>query len=117
MPVLVELNNLDKENLKDIIMHSKNSELSEIIKILESYGITWTNLEEVIDLIAEDALKKKIGARGLTSTITEMFLSIFYDIFSNPNIYQELIIGPNILNDKNDYTLIKKETYTKKLIK
>lgn len=117
LPVLVELNNLDKENLKDIIMHSKNSELSEIIKILESYGITWTNLEEVIDLIAEDALKKKIGARGLTSTITEMFLSIFYDIFSNPNMYQELIIGPNILNDKNDYTLIKKETYTKKLIK
>lgn len=117
LPVLVELNNLNKENLKDIIMNSKNSELTKILNILDSYGITWTNSSEVIDLIVKDSLQRKIGARGLTSSISEIFMNIFYDIFSNPNMYQELTIGPNILTDKNDYTLIKKQTYTKELTK
>ena len=116
LPVIVELNNLTEENLKDIIINSKDSELVKILKIFETAGITCSNVEEVIDIIVKDAISRKIGARGIISTITEIFMSIFYDVLSNASSYDELIVGKNILNDKSDYQLIKNKKLTKKII-
>ena len=115
LPVIVELNNLTEENLKDIIINSKDSELVKILKIFETAGITCSNVEEVIDIIVKDAISRKIGARGIISTITEIFMSIFYDALSNDSSYDELIVGKNILNDKSDYQLIKNKKLTKRL--
>ena len=115
LPVIVELNNLTEENLRDIIINSKDSELTKILKIFENAGITCSNVEEVIDIIVKDAISRKIGARGIISTITEIFMSIFYDALSNDSSYDELIVGKNILNDKSDYQLIKNKKLTKRL--
>lgn len=50
-------------------------------------------------------LWKKIGARGLTSSIVNIFNNIMYEVFNNPGEYDTLCIGPNILNNSNDFTL------------
>lgn len=115
LPVIIELNNLSIENLKDIIMNSKESELTKIIEIFKSIGIECSNIDFVIDLVARDAINKKIGARGIVSTITNIFMDIFYEVLSEPDTYNELIIGENILTNKKDYTLVKKEVLVKKL--
>ena len=107
LPIILELNNLTKENLKDIIINSKESELNKIVNLLESLGINCSNIDKLIDIIATDALEKKIGARGLTSTINKVFMDIFYDILSDNFEDSELTIGSNILTDKKDYTLTK----------
>ena len=107
LPIILELNNLNKENLKDIIINSKESELNKIVNLLENLGINCSNIDKLIDIIATDALEKKIGARGLTSTINKVFMDIFYDVLSDNSNDSELTIGSNILTDKKDYTLTK----------
>lgn len=104
LPVLVELNNLTKENLKQILK-TPNNELSKILIELTKLGIICSNIDYLYELIAADAIKKGIGARGLTTSITKIFTDVFYNVLSNPNAYQELIIGSNILEDEKDYYL------------
>ena len=115
LPVIIELNNLSVDNLKDIIINSKESELLKIINIFRNIGIECTNIDFVIDLVAKDAINRKIGARGIVSTVTNIFMDIFYQVLSEPDKYSELIIGENILTNKKDYILVKKEVLTKKL--
>jgi len=114
LPILVELNSLGKKELKEIILESKESELKANIEALKSLGVDILNIDEVIDYIVEDAIKKQIGARGLVLTINNLFEEIFYKIGNNPSKYSKVIIGPNIINDNKDFRLVQKRTRTKK---
>ena len=117
LPIIVELNSLGKEELKDIILNSDESELTATINALQELGVEIQNIDEVIDYIVDDAIENKIGARGLILTINNLFQEIFYEVGNNPNKYSKVIIGSNIINDKKDYTLIKKRNYTRKKVK
>ena len=108
-PIKVTLNSLTKDIFKEIIVESDESEFLSHVKFLESCGVTIANKEEIIEIIAEDAISKTIGARGLVETISNMLLEIIYDVANNPNKYQEVIIGKNILKNPKDYQLIQKQ--------
>ena len=112
LPIVLQFNALTKDNLKDIILNSKTSELQEYIRILKEFGIENINIDDLVDIIVNDAMERKIGARGLTSTIVNMFNNIMYEVFNNPGEYDTLYIGPNILNNPNDFTL-SRSTYKK----
>lgn len=105
LPIVLQFNALTKDNLKDIILNSKTSELQEYIRILKEFGIENINIDDLVDIIVNDAMERKIGARGLTSSIVNMFNTIMYEVFNNPGEYDTLYIGPNILNKPNDFTL------------
>lgn len=117
LPIVVELNNLGKEEMKDILLNSDGSELMAAINSLKSLGVEIENIDEVIDYIVEDAIKKHLGARGLILTINNMFQEIFYEVANNSGKYQKVIIGPNIITDRYDFKLVEKKRQVKKLIK
>ena len=112
LPIVLQFNALTKDNLKDIILNSKTSEFQEYIRILKEFGIENINIDDLVDIIVNDAMERKIGARGLTSTIVNMFNNIMYEVFNNPGEYDTLHIGSNILNNPNDFTL-SRSTYKK----
>lgn len=112
LPIVLQFNALTKDNLKDIILNSKTSELQEYIRILKEFGIENINIDDLVDIIVNDTMERKIGARGLTSSIVNMFNNIMYEVFNNPGEYDTLYIGPNILNNPNDFTL-SRSTYKK----
>ena len=105
LPIVLQFNALTKDNLKDIILNSKTSELQEYIRILKEFGIENINIDDLVDIIVNDAMERKIGARGLTRSIVNIFNNIMYEVFNNPGEYNTLCIGPNILNNSNDFTL------------
>lgn len=109
MPVLIELNALTK---KDLITILKNpyGELANMVLAFESMGVTLPNIDELYDIIAEDALKKGIGARGIVTTVANIFTSAMYDILNHPGGYQKIIFGKNILVDNADYKLVSVRT-------
>lgn len=117
LPIVLQFNALTRENLKDIILNSKTSELQEYIRILKEFGIENINIDDLVDIIVNDAMERKIGARGLTSTIVNMFNNIMYEVFNNPGEYDTLYIGPNILNNPNDFTLSRSTYKKEKLLK
>lgn len=112
LPVLVELNSLTKDNIKDILKTEGNV-FYQNIKKLEELGITCENIEFLYELIAEDAIKNGLGARGIKTTTSKIFSNIFYEVLSNPDTYESLIIGENILTNPKDFTLYKKRVKKK----
>lgn len=109
-PIKVELNALTKEIFREIILESDKSELLSHVVFLESLGVSITNLDNIIDLIIDDAISKGIGARGLVETISKLFLKIIYEVANNPGKYREVKVGANILNNSNDFELIRVRT-------
>ncbi|MBQ2872966.1 MAG: AAA family ATPase [Bacilli bacterium] len=114
LPIIVELDKLDKVALKDIILNSDESELLETLDALKQLGIEVENIDEVIDIIIDDAIEKQIGARGLIATINNMFSEIFYEVGNNQGKYNSVTIGPNIIKDNKDYKLDRKQNKTRK---
>jgi len=117
LPIVIELNNLGAKELKEIIMESDESELLRTMDALDILNVEIENLDEVIDILVEDALTKKIGARGLVFTINNIFEEIFYQIGNNPGVYEKVIIGKNIINNPHDFELIERRTKKKVRVK
>ena len=113
LPIIVQLNQLKREELKDILLYSDESLFTIITSALNKEGIEIENLDETIDLIIDNAISRKIGARGLISPIRNMFLKIFYEINNNKGKYDKVILGKNIVNDNRDFTLVPKKVKKK----
>lgn len=115
LPVIVELNDINdkKDILKDILLNSDESLFTSLIEALNSRGINVDNLYDVIDYIIDDAITKKLGARGLIGPTRNIFLKIFYEVANNPEKYEGVIIGKNIINDNNDFELVPKKVKRK----
>lgn len=105
-PIIIELNNLTKEIFREIILESDESELLAHVEFLKSLGVEVTNLDEIIEILIDDAINKDIGARGLTATISKIFLEIIYEVANNPGKYKEVHLGKDIINNPNDYQFI-----------
>ena len=119
LPVVVQLNSLTRENLKDILLNGEESYFRQVITSIESFGIEIENLDLIVDTLIDDAMKKNvggaIGASVLDNVVMNTFLKIFRKIGDNPDSYSKIIIGKNIINDNNDYELITR--YVKKKCK
>ena len=115
LPVIVELNDINdkKDILKDILLNSDESLFTGLVESLNSLGLTVDNLYDVIDCIIDDAITKKLGARGLIGPTRNIFLKVFYEIANNPEKYESVVIGKNIINDNNDFELIPKKVKKK----
>lgn len=83
---------------------------------MHSIGIEIENVDSVVDNLVENAIKKQIGARGLIGSSMNMFLKVFKEIGNNPNKYNKLIIGENIIDNPNDFELLTIKKKTKKKI-
>jgi ATP-dependent Clp protease ATP-binding subunit ClpX len=62
-------------------------------------GVDLTFTTEALDAIAEKALQRKTGARGLRSIIENCMLEVMYDVPSNTSV-KEVIITAEVVNDE-----------------
>lgn len=106
LPIIIQLNKLTREIFREIILESDESELLAHVEFLESLGVKISNLDEIIELLIDDAINKEIGARGLTATISKLFLEIIYEVANNPGKYKEVYLGKNIINNQKDFQLV-----------
>lgn len=109
LPVIIKLNELSRDNLKDILLNSDESKLRVVIESIASLEITIENLDIIVDGLVDEAINAKIGARGLTKSVMNIFLKIFEDLGNNPGKYERIILGDNILKDNTDYKLVPKK--------
>lgn len=91
LPIIAILDELEKTALVDILKKPKNSLVKQYKKlfIMENVEIEFT--EDSLDLVAEKALERKSGARGLRSILEKILLNIMYDLPSINNVKKVLI--------------------------
>jgi ATP-dependent Clp protease ATP-binding subunit ClpX len=95
LPVVTTLKDLDKEALISILTKPKNAIIKQYQKLFELNGASLNFTEDGLEAIADKALKRKTGARGLRSIIEEMLLEEMYnfsDLKNKEVIYNRLAV-------------------------
>ena len=101
LPVITALSELNKEALKSILTKPKNAILKQYKKYFELENVNLEFEEEAIDEIAELALKRKIGARGLRSIIENTMMDLMYEIPSQENV-EKVVVTKELIKEKNE---------------
>ncbi len=98
MPVVTSLSSLNKEDLIRILTEPKNALCRQYRRLLELDHVTLDFEPEALDAIAQKAIDRKIGARGLRAVLEDVMTKIMYEIPSDPSITSVLITRNCVLN-------------------
>ena len=91
LPVITSLQSLQKEDLMRILTEPKNALCKQYRKLLEYDQVKLSFEEGALEAIAEKAIERKIGARGLRAIMEEIMTGIMFEIPSDPSIQSVLI--------------------------
>lgn len=105
LPIIVTLQSLDKKSLVQILTEPKNALVKQYQKLFEMDDVMLELEPDVLDAIAEKAIARNTGARGLRAILEEMMLDVMYDIPSAVNV-EKCILTKATVEEKSPPTLI-----------
>lgn len=108
IPVIATLDALDEQALIRILTEPKNALAKQYQKFFDLDGIELEFTEDAISSIAEKALKRNIGARGLRSIIEDIMLDVMYDIPSRTDIVK-VVVTKDVVNKGDQPILVTQE--------
>ncbi len=114
LPVIAPLHDLDKDALKRIVVEPKNALLKQYKKVFEIEGVDLEFAPGSVDEIAEQALKRHTGARGLRSILEGIMLNLMYEVPSRKDISKVVITADIIKKQINPLTLQEAENEEEK---
>ena len=86
LPVMVSLELLDRDALIQILTQPKNALTKQYKKLLEMDGVTLEFQQEALETIADLALQRKTGARGLRAIIDKVMKNVMYEAPSDQSV-------------------------------
>ena len=105
LPVLVTLEELSKEALMDILTEPKNALIKQYSKLLEMDGVELVVEEDAIGAIADMAIARKTGARGLRGIMEKIMNNVMYELPSRKDVVK-CIITRETVQDGREPVLI-----------
>ncbi|MEJ2032233.1 MAG: ATP-dependent Clp protease ATP-binding subunit ClpX [Deltaproteobacteria bacterium] len=112
LPVIATMDELDEKDLIRILREPRNALTRQYERLFEFDNIRLRFTEGALAAIAQEAIKRKSGARGLRSVMEEAMLDIMYELPSKSNVKECVISEQVILN--GDYPVILYENESKK---
>ena len=86
MPVVAALDDLDKKALITILTEPKNALVKQYQKLMSLDRVRLTFTKGALEAVAEKAIERKTGARGLRAILEEVMLEVMYELPSKKNI-------------------------------
>tara|TARA_E500000178_G_scaffold300786_1_gene309255 strand:- start:13 stop:1284 length:1272 start_codon:yes stop_codon:yes gene_type:complete len=99
LPIISTLEDLDEQSLIKILEEPKNSLTKQYSKLFEIEGVKLTFAKDALKAIAQKAIVRKTGARGLRSIIEEVLLETMFDLPSTEGV-DEVILNKEVINGK-----------------
>ena len=96
IPVVANLHELDHEALVRILTEPRNCLVRQYQTILSFEGVDLSFTSDALGAVAEEAITRKVGARGLRIILEELMLDIMYQIPSLPDL-KELVISREVV--------------------
>jgi len=97
LPIIVTLDALDEEALIRILTEPRNALVKQYQKLFELDGVDLEFQPEALKSIAQEALRRNTGARGLRAILEEIMLEVMYEIPSREDIARCIITKDTIL--------------------
>ena len=105
LPMIATLEDLDEKSLIKILQEPKNSLTKQYQELFKLDGAKLTFKENALKEIAQKAIKKKTGARGLRSILENILLKTMYDLPSQENI-EEVIVDAGAAKGQSQPILV-----------
>jgi ATP-dependent Clp protease ATP-binding subunit ClpX len=105
LPVIATLGELNASALIRILKEPKNALIKQFKKLMEIEGVNLRLTDSALTAIAEEAMKRKSGARGLRAIMEKCMIDVMYDIPSMENV-KECVIGEDTVLNQEDPILL-----------
>jgi ATP-dependent Clp protease ATP-binding subunit ClpX len=96
LPVAVSVEPLDQEAMIAILTEPKNALVKQFKRMLELDGVELVFTDDALEAVAEEALGRKTGARGLRTILEEILLDVMYEIPSRSDIVKCVVNADTI---------------------
>lgn len=93
IPVMTSLNPLDRKALISILTEPKNAIIKQYIKLFDMDGIQLTFDETALNAIADKAIARETGARGLRAIMEELLTEVMFEVPSDGTIAKITVTG------------------------
>ncbi|BCN93326.1 ATP-dependent Clp protease ATP-binding subunit ClpX [Thiomicrorhabdus immobilis] len=113
LPMIASLEELDEEALIQILTEPKNALVKQFQKMFELEGAELQFRKDALSEIANLAIERKTGARGLRSILEQLLLDTMYDLPSLKNV-EKVVINKAVIQGKKSPLLVYKDETPKK---
>ena len=96
MPVITTLESLNREQMVQILTEPKNALVKQYQKLMAYDQVELEFTREALEAVADRAVTRGTGARGLRAVLEEVMTNVMYDVPSDPTIVKVVITGPCI---------------------
>jgi ATP-dependent Clp protease ATP-binding subunit ClpX len=108
LPVITSVENLDHEALIRILTEPKNALVRQYNRLFELDGVELEFTEDALEAIADQAILRGTGARGLRAIMEEVLLSVMYEVPSREDVARVVVNRAVVLEHVNP-TLVPRE--------
>ena len=108
LPVISSVHNLDRTALIRILTEPRNALVRQYRKLFELDGVELEFSDDALEAIADQAILRGTGARGLRAILEEVLLSVMYDIPSRKDVAR-CVITKETVADKVLPTLVPRD--------
>jgi len=112
LPVIATLEELDKTALIQILTEPKNALTKQYTKLFNMEGVEIDFREDALEAIAEKAMDRKTGARGLRSIMESVLLETMYRIPSEQNV-AKVVVDESVIKGESEPLLVYENTEVK----
>ena len=105
LPVIATLEELDRDALVNILVEPKNSLIKQYSALFKMEDVELDIRPDALEAIAEKALERKTGARGLRSIIENVLLETMYNIPSRDDV-TKVVIDAAVIRGESDPILV-----------
>jgi ATP-dependent Clp protease ATP-binding subunit ClpX len=115
LPVFTSVAQLDKEALVAVLTEPKNALVRQYQKLFDLDGVELEFTPDALEAVAEQAILRGTGARGLRAIMEEVLLSVMYDVPSREDIAR-VVINAEVVAKNVNPTLVPREAPVAKRI-
>jgi ATP-dependent Clp protease ATP-binding subunit ClpX len=108
LPVVAVLEDLDREALVQILTKPKNAIVKQYQKLFEFENVRLKFSEEALEAIAQLAMERKVGARGLRMILEDMMLDLMYYVPTYKKVREFVVTKEMVLAQKINLALLEK---------
>jgi len=105
LPVVATVEDLDRDQLCRILTEPKNALTRQYARMLEMDGVELVFDEEALSAVADLAIKRGTGARGLRAILEEILLNTMFDMPSRSDIAR-VLVDADVVRNKTNPTLV-----------
>ncbi len=108
LPVLTSVKNLDRDALIQILTEPRNALVKQYQRLFELDAVELEFGEDALEAIADQAILRGTGARGLRAIMEEVLLPVMYEVPSSPDVARVVVTREVVLENVNP-TIVRRE--------